>query len=123
MEDWELDFKWLELQHKMKATLKTSALPDMQSILFLIGIQEFGEVRKQFNKEEKRDLMHIAVCALLEKEGYYSFEGRDEDGWPHWEIEKPFTIKGVDEQERILKRTIIDYFKNLDTEKIEHNEN
>ncbi len=114
MEDWELDFKWLELKHKLKAVLKSEVIPDIKSILFLIGVQELGTVRKDFTKEEKRDLIHIAACALLENEGYYVFEGRDHDGWPHWEIVKPFNIKGADEQERILKKNIIRYFEKLD---------
>ena len=37
----------------------------------------------------------------------------DEEGWPHWDVEKPFKIKGADEQERILKKNVIEYFKNL----------
>lgn len=114
MENWEIDFLWLEVRHKVKSALKLDALPEMKSILFLIGVQELGIVKKDFSKEEKRDLMHVAACALLEKDGYYRFEGRDQDGWPHWEVEKPFTIKGLDEQEMILKKNIIEYFKNLD---------
>lgn len=116
MEDWEIDFLWLELQHKIKAMLKADTMPDIKSILFLIGVQELGTVKKDFTKEEKRDLMHIAACALLENEGYYEFEGRDQDGWPHWEVRKPFTVKGVEEQEKILKRNIIYYFKDLDNQ-------
>lgn len=114
MENWEIDFLWLEVRHKVKSALKLDALPEMKSILFLIGVQELGVVKKDFSKEEKRDLMHVAACALLEKDGYYRFEGRDQDGWPHLEVEKPFTIKGLDEQEMILKKNIIEYFKNLD---------
>ncbi len=114
MEDWQIDFSWLEVRHKVKDVLKMNTLPDMKSILFLIGVQELGTVKKDFTKEEKRDLMHIAACTLLEYEGYYRFEGRDQDGWPHWEVEKPFTIKGLDEQEKILKRNIIRYFEKLD---------
>lgn len=117
MEDWEIDFKWLELKHKMKSVLDSGSMPDMKSLLFLIGVQELGRMQKEFSKEEKRDLMHVAACALLENDGYYKFEGRDQDGWPHWEVVKPFTIKGVDEQERILKKNMIKYFKNLDNPK------
>ena len=113
MEDWELDFYWLQLRHKLKESTQFDNLPDLKAILFLIGVQEYGRVKKSFTKEEKRDLMHVAVCALLEKDGYYSFAGRDEEGWPHWDVEKPFKIKGADEQERILKKNVIEYFKNL----------
>lgn len=111
MENWELDFEWLQLRHQIKDSLGKTELPDFRAILFLIGIQELGKIKSEFTKEEKQDLMHIAVCSLLEAEGYYAFKGRDEDGWPHWKVEMPFTVKGVEEQETILKENIINYFK------------
>lgn len=113
MEAWELDFKWLELKHKLKEVTTSEALPDLRAILLLIGIQEFGRIKEEFTKEEKQDLMHIAACTLLEQEGYYKFAGRDDEGWPHWNVEKPFKTKGADLQEKILKQNIIEYFKNL----------
>ena len=65
MEDWQLDFEWLRVQHFVKNALGRKDLPDLNSILFLIGIQELGRVQTRFSKEEKQDLMHIAVCRLL----------------------------------------------------------
>ena len=111
MQEWKLDFEWLQLRHRIKDRFSKNDLPDLRSILFLIGIQEYGFVQDTFSKEEKQDLMHVAVCSLLEGEGYYKFKGRDEDGWPHWNVVKPFTIKGVNEQEKILKTNILNYFK------------
>jgi hypothetical protein len=110
MEEWELEFEWLKLRHYVKDSFNRGSLPDLQSILFLIGIQELGQIQTGYTKEEKQDLMHIAVCSLLEADGYYEFEGRDADGWPHFKIMKPFTMKGVDSQEDLLKRKIIQYF-------------
>jgi len=111
MEEWELEFEWLQLRHRIKDRFGKKDIPDMRAILFLIGIQEYGQVQEEFSKEEKQDLMHVAVCSLLEGDGYYRFKGRDEDGWPHWETLKPFKIKGVKEQEKILKTNILNYFK------------
>lgn len=116
METWELDFKWLQLRHRLKKLTNSGTLLDLKGILFLIGVQEYGRVRDDFSKEEKRDLMHIAACTLLEKRGYYSFAGRDEDGWPHWDVGKPFKVKGLEEQETILKTSILEYFVKLDDE-------
>lgn len=113
MEFWERDFEFLRVRTLVKHALKKDTLPDLQTILFLIGVQEFGRIPKaKFTKEEKRDLMHIAVCTLLEGEGFFEFEGRDQDGWPHWKEIKPFSIKGVNEQEVFLVTKIIEYFKN-----------
>jgi len=82
----------------------------------LIGVQELGRWQTSFTKEEKQDLMHIAVCRLLSYEGYYEFVGRDEDGWPHWKALRPVKATGVKEQEKVLKIKIIQYFKDLEQE-------
>lgn len=113
MEVWELDFEWLQLRHRLKKMTSSPTLPDLKGILFLIGVQEYGRVRQDFSKEEKRDLMHVAACSLLEKDGYYTFSGRDEDGWPHWEVGVPLQVKGLEDQETILRTAILDYFKKL----------
>jgi hypothetical protein len=85
MEDWERDFEWLRVRTIVKDALNKESLPDFQTVLFLIGVQELGRIPKnKFAKEEKVDLMHIAVCTLLEMKGFYEFVGRDQDGWPHW---------------------------------------
>lgn len=110
MEDWQLDFEWLRVQHYIKDALGRKDLPDLQAILFLIGIQELGSPPRSYSKEEKQDLMHIAVCTLLSDEGYFVFEGRDADGWPHFKRSKSFPFTGVKEQERLIKEKIIHYF-------------
>jgi len=112
VEDWQLDFEWLRVQHFVRDTLGRQGLPDMNSILFLIGIQELGRVSDTFTKEEKQDLMHIAVCVLLSEEGYFEFVGMDGDGWPHFKQIKALDISGVKSQENMLKAKIIAYFAN-----------
>ena len=112
METWEFDFEWLQVRHKVKAMMQREALPDLNAILFLIGIQELGQLKENFTKEEKQDLMHIAVCRLLSEEGYYEFAGLDADGWPHYKMLRPVKKQGVKEQEQLLKTLVIRYFKN-----------
>ncbi len=114
MEEWQLDFEWLQVRHKVKKALGRDNLPDLNAILFLIGIQELGRTKESFTKEEKQDLMHIAVCSLLEQEGYYEFAGRDADGWPHYRQVKKVPVQGVEEQEQLLKEKVIQYFQDLD---------
>ena len=72
---------------------------------------EGSRKRKNFPKEEKQDLMHIAVCVLLSQLGFYEFTGRDEQGWPHFKPWDPVVIEGVRDQELVLKECIIRYFK------------
>lgn len=93
-------------------TQRFGKLPDMEGILFLIGVNEFGRMpRKKFSKEQKQDLMHVAVCTLLSQLGYYVFAGRDEDGWPHFNELMPVGTAGIKDQEQMLKECIIRYFE------------
>ncbi len=112
MEDWQLDFEWLRIRHFVKDTLGRDELPDMNAMLFLVGIQELGYWPESFTKEQKQDLMHIAVCRLLSSRGYFEFEGLDDEGWPHWKLVKPIDALSKDAQENLLKEMIIKYFEN-----------
>jgi hypothetical protein len=111
MEEWEFEFEWLRVRHLVQDALGHDQLPDLNAILFLIGIQELGRPRSAFSKEEKQDLMHIAVCRLLAYDGYFEFAGRDADGWPHYRQVKAVPNHGVKEQEELLKMKVIEYFR------------
>jgi hypothetical protein len=111
MEDWELDFEWIRVQHLVRDTMGREVLPDLNTVLFLIGIQELGRWKRAFTKEEKQDLMHIAVCRLLEHDGYFEFVGRDEDGWPHYRQVVEMPKQGTFSQEKMLKLNAVLYFK------------
>lgn len=84
--------------------------PNMEAILFLIGVQELGNDKKKFTKEQKQDLMHIATCTLLSQSGYYEREGIDKDGWPHFREVSPVPKMDMLTQEHFLKEHIIAYF-------------
>ncbi|MEE9438019.1 MAG: hypothetical protein V3V14_03395 [Saprospiraceae bacterium] len=116
--DWQLEFEWGRVREIVKVSMQKQSLPDLQSILYLIGIQELGRWNPEsnFTKEEKQDLMHIAICTLLEDDGFYIFKGRDHDGWPHWKELKSFDVVGTDEQENFLKQKIIGYFNGLESQ-------
>ena len=122
MEEWEFDFKWLQVRHLIKKAFNKDDLPDLNGVLFAIGLQELGRWKKQFTKEEKQDLIHIAVCQLLSYDGYYEFKGRDADGWPHWEASKKLNLSGVEKQEQYLKEKAIQYFSPAIEEYIEEEE-
>ena len=101
--------RWKSLETLLKE--RFGKLPDMEGILFLIGINELGSLAStNFTKEQKQDLMHIAVCTLLAKLGYYRFFDRDEEGWPHFEQLKPVETEGLHGQEQLLKECMLEYF-------------
>ena len=116
MEAWEFEFEWLKVRHQVKEAFGRDSLPNLNAVLFLIGIQELGYWKKPFTKEEKQDLMHIAVCRLLTYDGYYDFVGRDADGWPHYRALRPVETRGVKEQEEWLKHKVIQYFREREEE-------
>ena len=83
---------------------------DLNSVLFLIGVQELGKGHRFFTKEEKQDLMHIAICKLLEPYGYYEFEFFDKEGWPHYKVIKELPALKAGEQSVLMKEAIVNYF-------------
>lgn len=102
--------RWIQVEFLLRE--RFGKLPDMEGMLFLIGINELGDTPgRKYSKEQKQDVMHIAVCSLLEKRGYYEYEGRDADGWPHFMQLKPVETVGLGGQERMLKECMIEYFE------------
>jgi hypothetical protein len=105
-----LSERWKQVEQML--TERFGKTPDLQAVLFLIGINEYGHSPRKdtFTKEEKQDLIHVAVCTVLEPMGYFRFEGRDADGWPHWQALKQVEIAGFLGQEVLLKGAVADYF-------------
>ena len=116
MEAWEEDFAFQRVRHIIKERFDRPSLPDMNAILFLIGVQELGRWRQDFSKEEKQDLMHVAVCRLLSEDGHYEFVGRDDEGWPHYRLAARVPRQSLAEQEALLRRRVIEYFDKLEAE-------
>lgn len=85
--------------------------PDLNGVLFMIGVQELGQGVRNFTKEEKQDLMHIAICKVLSLSGFYELEGTDKEGWPHWKLVKKSPFFDLLGQEKLLKMHIIEYFE------------
>jgi len=106
----DLQQRWWDLEAKLNE--RFGKKPDLETILFLIGIQEFGQVREKFTKEQKQDLMHVAVCSLLAPSGYYQLEKIDDDGWPHFKQLRAMPEMSTIEQENFLKDHILLYFQN-----------
>ena len=107
----DLQTRWWHLEEKFVE--KFGKKPDVEAILFLIGIQELGNFKNKFTKEQKQDLMHVAVCTLLSQSGYYREESHDHDGWPHFVQLKPLPDYNMIEQENFLKDHILLYFENI----------
>lgn len=105
----DLQTRWWELEAKLLE--RFGKKPDMEAILFLIGIQELGQVKEKFTKEQKQDLMHIAICSLFAQSGYYELQGKDDDGWPHFRQLKSLPVLSAIDQENVMKDHILLYFE------------
>jgi hypothetical protein len=107
----DLQVRWLKLRIKLKE--RFGIKPDMNGVLLLIGVQELGQGPQEFTKEQKQDLMHIAICTILSASGYYRNDGLDDEGWPHFTQLKPLPDNNTYEQENFLKDHALLYFNNL----------
>lgn len=106
----DLQTRWWNLEAQLVE--RFGKKPDMEAILFLIGMQEFGDIRHKFTKEQKQDLMHVAVCSLFALSGYYELEKVDDDGWPHFKQLKSLPVMNLMEQENFMKDHVLLYFGN-----------
>lgn len=106
----ELKTKWNNLKTKLSVDFSDNEIIDLDSIIFLIGIQELGQFQKRFNKQKKLEVIHIAVCKLLSDYGYYEYDHTDNDGWPHYKLIKKLPNLKAGEQTILMKKAIINYF-------------
>jgi len=105
-----LKVKWDEIIKILSNKFNDGENLDIEAIIYLIGLQELGRINLKFRKDQKIDLMHIAICRLLEPYGYYQFNYTDKDGWPHYKVlTKLPNFKSV-EQTLLMKEAIINYF-------------
>jgi hypothetical protein len=106
--DYDFEKNWKDLLTKLSEQF--GAEMELDAILFLVGVQELGQGFRKFSKSEKMDLMHIAVCKLLEPFGYYTYEGNDADGWPHYSKQDNLPHLEAKEQQLLMKRALLEYF-------------
>lgn len=108
--DLQLKERWDVLVEKLSAQFADGDLLELDAIIYLIGVQELGQYHKTYKKDEKLNLMHIAICRLLEPYGYYEFDFFDEDGWPHYTIKEELPPLKAGEQSVLMKEAIVNYF-------------
>lgn len=105
----QLENEWELLLDKIEQMIGKRPA-DLHGVLFLIGVRELGKGKVHFTKEQKQDLMHIAICKVLSLAGFYELEGLDEEGWPHWKLIKKLPAFDLLNQEKFLILHIIEYF-------------
>ncbi len=108
--DIQLKERWEQLVIILSNQFSQGEDLDLDAIIYLIGVQELGKVHQTYEKDEKLNLMHIAICRLLEPYGFYEFEFFDEEGWPHYKVKEELPPLKAGEQSVLMKEAIVNYF-------------
>ncbi len=108
--DIQLKERWENLVSILSNQFSQGEDLDLDAIIYLIGVQELGKVHQEYKKDEKLNLMHIAICRLLEPYGFYEFEFFDEEGWPHYKVKEELPPLKAGEQSVLMKEAIVNYF-------------
>ena len=114
--DIQLKERWENLVNLLSNQFSQGEDLDLDAIIYLIGVQELGKLNQAYKKDEKLNLMHIAICKLLEPYGFYEFDYVDADGWPHYIVKEQLPALKAGEQSVLMKEAIVNYF--LDRELI-----
>lgn len=108
--DEQLKQRWEEVVALLSNRFADGEALDLDAVIYLVGVQELGQLHRKYKKDEKINLMHIAICRLLEPFGYYEFEFFDEQGWPHYKILEQLPPLKAGEQSVLMKEAIVQYF-------------
>lgn len=111
MKNLDLEVKWAMLTDNLANDFGKK--PDLNAVLFLIGIDELGRTPWDFSKEEKQDLMHVAMCKVLSYTGYYELNGYDDEGWPHYTLKQKLPTLTLLAQEELIKAHVIHHFETI----------
>ena len=101
---------WKKVEEFFETHFQTEKNVPIETILFLIGVQELGSGKQKYSKDDKLNLIHIAVCRLMEPFGYYKFAHYDEDGYPHFDKLADLPKLKPNEQQLLMKKAIVQYF-------------
>ena len=108
--DEKLKERWELLVEKLSVQFSDGDPLEIDGIIYLVGVQELGNFHRTFKKDEKVNLMHIAICRLLEPYGYYDFDFFDDDGWPHYKTKEKLPPLKAGEQSVLMKEALVNYF-------------
>ena len=108
--DQQLKERWEKLVNLLSNQFSQGEDLDLDAIIYLIGVQELGKVHQKYKKDEKLNLMHIAICRLLEPYGFYEFDYFDDEGWPHYSVKDELPPLKAGEQSVLMKEAIVNYF-------------
>ena len=98
--NFELEKAWQELIQSFK--LDYDETPQVDAVLFVIGLQELNIPFERLTKDQNLDVIHIGLCAVFIPLGYNEPIERDQDGWIHFKPINKFQKLTSKEQEEVI---------------------
>jgi hypothetical protein len=95
----------------LKASKAFNVMANYEFLLFIIGIQELGQGYKAYSKQEKMDLINLALSKLMTLNGMMVETGRDNEGWPTFEVVGDKKELLPSELDKVLKISMMAYFE------------
>ena len=108
--DQKLKARWEALVTLLSEKFSDGDAVDVEGMLYLVGLQELGQVHRKMKKDDNVNLIHIGICTVLEPYGYYRFDYFDEEGWPHFELLEALPPLKPGEQSILMKEALVEYF-------------
>ena len=108
--DQKLKERWEKLVAVLSDRFSDGEALDVEGILYLVGLQELGQVHRKMKKDDNVNLIHVGICAVLEPFGYYRFVYIDDEGWPHFELLEELPPLKPGEQSVLMKEALVSYF-------------
>lgn len=108
--DKQLKRRWEQVIELLTEKFSEGDEVDVEGVLYLIGLQEYGKPHDHFKKEDNVNLIHVGLCTVLEPFGYYRFDFIDAQGWPHFELVEHLPNLKPGEQSILVKSAVVDYF-------------
>lgn len=110
--DDEHERQWKALVRDLES--RFGRMPDVDAILFLIGVQSVGRgYEPDLPKERKQSLIMEGSYLALETVDLYRRMGLERNGFWIWEKVADVPKLSVDDQERLLQIGILNYFDKL----------
>lgn len=108
--DKKLKERWETLLVLLSERFSDGEALDLEGVLYLVGLQELGQVHRKMKKDDNVNLIHVGICSVLEPYGYYRFDFFDDEGWPHFELLEELPPLKPGEQSILMKEALVEYF-------------
>lgn len=112
LDQFQIEKEWQEYSIKIQEHFGKSL--SLEGILLFIGLREIGSADTNLDKDTKEHLIDIGMCTVLAQSGYFVLVGKNEDGFPVYQIQEKTPKMSIKEQETLLKQHIVAYLKSID---------